>query len=412
MDSDSERGIDRRRLLGWGGLAAAGMAVGAPLLGGGTGQAAAGGNEHVPPATRPGGALDRYLGKLIAEGRLSGSVVLTHRGRTILSRSGGLANRGKGVRFHEGTAVNLGSAVKPFVAVAILQLAQQGKVRLQDTIDVHLKGFDPEVGEKVTLHNMLVGDSGLEHPEVSVDRVFHSKEEVLAFHETWTRQGKLRFPPGSGRDTTSGGLDIAAQVVRAVTGMTYWDYAHEHIFKRAGMTSSGYYTRTQWLTEDHIARSYMKLKDGTVVDVAANLDKGSPSEYRPGFNPARNFIDFASDGGFSSARDLARFGQAIEDGTLLDRPWAQLFTGPKAPHLRGKFGGPPPPYPAFGGYTLPIALQYGQWTYNRFGFNPGSGAGYTVFPDSGWVIALSCNDEDTPVLEIGEQAEKAIFGQG
>ena len=109
-------------------------------------------------------------------------------------------------------------------------------------------------------------------------------------------------------------------IVDAVTGTTYWDYVHEHVFGRCGMTGSAFYTRPQWLTDEHIAHSYMRQADGSRVDAVRNLDKGSSSPYIPGKNPGRNFIDPVGDGGFATAPDLVRFAHALRDGTVLDRP--------------------------------------------------------------------------------------------
>src|SRR5689334_21428967 len=102
MDSEPARGIDRRRLVTWGGLGAAGLlAAGSPLLGAGDATA---GTDRLPPDTRPGGAYDRLLGRLAAEGRFSGVAVLAYRGRTVLSRSYGLADRERGIANQPGTA--------------------------------------------------------------------------------------------------------------------------------------------------------------------------------------------------------------------------------------------------------------------------------------------------------------------
>ena len=139
MDSDSIRGIDRRRLVRWGGLAAAGVAAGGPLVSAGIGHAAApaaSGHNQIPLDTLPGGAYDQYVAQLAAQGTFSGVVLLSHQGRTVLSRSYGMADREKGIPNHEGTAFSLSSAGKPFHAVAILQLAQQGKLTLADTVEI------------------------------------------------------------------------------------------------------------------------------------------------------------------------------------------------------------------------------------------------------------------------------------
>src|SRR5882757_6960317 len=179
MDLDSARGVDRRQLLGWGGLAAAGVATGVPLVGAGLGNAAQepSGHGRIPPDTRPGGAYDRYVAKLAAEDKFSGVVLLSYQGRTVLSRSYGMADREKGIRNHEGVAVNLSSASQPFLSVAVLQLVQQGKVALSDPVGKHLTGFAKEIAEQVTIHHLLTPLSGLDAPMPDWQRVFHSREE-------------------------------------------------------------------------------------------------------------------------------------------------------------------------------------------------------------------------------------------
>jgi CubicO group peptidase (beta-lactamase class C family) len=408
---DSARGVDRRRLFGWGGLAAAGVVAGGPLVGTGSASAEPAGDDRIPPDTRPGGAYDRYVAQLAAEDKFSGVVLLSHRGRTVLSRSYGMADKEKGIRNHEGVAVNLGSAVKPFVAVAVLRLVQQGKVTLSDTVGTHLTGFAPEIAEQVRIHHMLTGTTGLTAPELDLQRVFHSREEVHEFYQQYTRQAKLEGLPDAASDRTSVGLEIVAQIVEAVTGMTYWDYVHEHVFGRCGMTGTAYYTRPQWLSDEHIAHSYMRQADGSRVDAVRNLDKGSPSPYQPGKNPGRNFIDPVGDGGFATAPDLVRFAHALRDGTVLDRPWADVFTAPKKPNWRPKEGQEPVTSPGFGTYGPVAHIINGQWVLSRAGVNPGSSASWQIYPDTGWVGVVLSNYDDVPLREISEREVQAVTGQ-
>jgi CubicO group peptidase (beta-lactamase class C family) len=423
MDSDSARGINRRRLLGWGGLAAAGVvAAGAPLVGAQVVHAdpdptdpGPSGEDRIPPGTRPGGAYDRYVAELAAEGRFSGVVLLSHRGRTVLSRSYGMADKEKGIPNSEGVAFNLSSASQPFGAVAILQLAQQGKLQLSDTVGAHLTGFAKDIAAQVTIHQLLTSTSGLSDSEVDVQRIFYSREEVHDFFQRWTRQAKLVAVPGAGFNTHSDGaeaaLNIAAQIVEAVAGATYWDYVQENIFGRCGMTGSGFYTRPQWLTDRHIAHPYMTLADGSQVDAVRNLDKSSPYPGELGKNPGRSFIGDAGGGGFATAPDLVRFAHALGDGTVLDRPYAELLTGAKIPQGGAQDGQPAPAYPSFMAYTMPVHIVKGQWLIERAGANPGIGASWNIYPDTGWVGVILANCDNVPLQEMGEQELQAITGQ-
>ncbi|MFG3558977.1 serine hydrolase domain-containing protein [Micromonospora sp. NPDC047557] len=411
MDPNTARGIDRRRLIKWGGMAAAGVAAaGGPLVGTGTGHA---GPAHadparpgpIPPETRPGGAYDRYVARLAAEGKFSGVVLLSHRGRTVLSRSYGMADREKGIRNHENVAFDLSSGSQPFLSVAILQLVQQGRVTLADPVGTHLTGLPREIAERVTIHHVLTGTAGLDAPMPDWQRVFHSREEVHAYHEQWVRQAKLVGVPGAGSDghLPGGGvgLAMAAQIVEAVSGMTFWDYVHEHVFGRAGMKGSAYYTRDQWLTDRHIAHPYMAQADGSLVDAVRHLDKGSTDPHTLGRNPGRSFIGYASGDGFATAPDLVRFAAALYDGTLLDRPYADLFAGAKLP-------GPAPT--SYAGYTMPVSIVNGQWVIGRGGGAGGVGANWSIYPDTGWVGVILSNNDGVPMLDVCLREAEAVTG--
>ncbi|MBT2411653.1 beta-lactamase family protein [Streptomyces sp. ISL-12] len=415
MDSDAVRGVERRQLVGWGGLAAAGaVAAGTALVGARPGHAApAPSGPGIPPDTRPGGAYDRYVAELAAEDKFSGVVLLSHRGRTVLSRSYGMADREKGIRNHEDVAVNLASGIQPFLSVAVLRLAQQGKVSLSDTVGAHLTGFADDIAGQVTLHHLLTGTSGLSAPAPDPRRVFRSREEVSEFHRQWTRQAKLEAAPGTGSqahtDGAGAGLAIAAQIVEAVTGTTYWDYVHEHVFGRAGMHGSAFYTRPQWLTDEHIAHSYMRQADGSRVDAVRNLDKGSTSPDIPGKNPGRAFIGYAGGDGFATAPDLVRFAHALRDGTVLDRPFADLLTGAKLPQA-ARGDGAAPAHPSFMAYAMPVKIINGQWVIGRGGATGGSAANWNIYPDTGWVGVVLSNYDDVPLQEILDRETQAVTG--
>jgi CubicO group peptidase (beta-lactamase class C family) len=411
MDSASGDGIDRRRLVKWGGLAAAGVvAAGAPLVSAGPAHAdppsaGSSGHDRIPPDTRPGGAYDRYVAKLAAEGKFSGVVMLSHRGRTVLSRSYGMADREKSIRNREGTAFNLSSASQPFLAVAVLQLMQQGRVALSDTVGTFLTRLPAEIAEKVNIHHLLTATSGMDAPMPDWQRVFHSREEVREYNEWWARQATLVGVPGAGSNghlPGSGvGLAMAAQIVEAVSGMTFWDYVHQHVFGRSGMSGSAYYTREQWLTDEHIAHPYMLQADGSLVDAVRNLDKSSLDPNTAGRNPGRAFIGHASGDGFATAPDLLRFAEALRDGTVLDRPYAELLAGAKLP-------GPEPT--SFDGYTMPVSIVNGQWVFSRGGGAPGIGADWSIYPETGWVGVVLSNDDNVPLLDILLKEAEAITG--
>ncbi|KAA9374557.1 beta-lactamase family protein [Microbispora cellulosiformans] len=410
MDSDSVRDVGRRQLVKWSGLAAAGVAAAGvpspatpprPDRPGSDRSDPGDRGDRIPPDTLPGGAYDRYVARLAAEGRFSGVVLLSHRGRTVLSRAYGMADEKRRIRNREDTAFALSSAGKPFHAVAVLQLAQQGKLKLTDTVGAHLTGFAEDIADQVTIHHLLSGTSGLDMPKEDVQRVFQSRSEVHEYHERRVRQARLTGVPGlpsTGHQEAE--ATIPALIVEAVSGTTYWDYVQENIFRRCGMTGSAFHTRPQWITGGNIAHPYMEVAGGGVVDALSNLDKGSPYPYILGKNPGRAFIDAPGDGGFATAPDLVRFARALSDGTVLDRPWADVLTAAKAPHGQASFAA----------YGIATDIVEGQWAYQRSGGNPGIGANWSIYPDTGWVGVILANHDSAPLVDIIGQELSAVTG--
>jgi CubicO group peptidase (beta-lactamase class C family) len=412
--TDPGSGSRWRRRTVLGALGAAPVAAGAALAGIapgtalGTVLAAAEEPEddRIPPDTRPGGAYDRYVAELAAQDQFSGVVLLSHRGRTVLSRSYGMADRERGIRNQENTSFNLASASGPFLPVAILQLVQQGQVSLSDTVGTHLTGIATDIAEQVNIHHLLTATSGIDAPMPDYQRIFNSKQEVHEYKEQWTRQATLVGVPGSGNNGHLPGSGAAramvAQIVEAKSGMTFWDYMHEHVFGRAGMTGSAYYTRDQWLTDEHIAHPYMLQADGSRVDAVRNLDKGTLDPF-PGRNPGRIFIGHASGDGFATAPDLVRFAHALRDGTLLNRPYADLYTGAKYPAAE------PTGYASYAG---PLNILNGtQWLFGRGGGGGGITVNWNIYLDTGWVSVILSNYDDIPLGDILQRETEAITGQ-
>lgn len=104
---------------------------------------------------------DRYIAELTAGDRFSGVVLIAHRGQPVLAKAYGMADREQSVPNTVDTRFNLASASKPFTALAIVQLAQQGKLLLHDKLGTHLDGFPAELAEQVTIHQLLTHTSGI-----------------------------------------------------------------------------------------------------------------------------------------------------------------------------------------------------------------------------------------------------------
>ncbi|GLI02311.1 serine hydrolase [Phytohabitans aurantiacus] len=408
LHRDMESLLSRRSALGVLGVApvvASGVFAGAtPVRAEGT----AAGSDRVPRDLRPGGAFDRRLSQLAAEGRLSGTVLLAHKGKTVLERAYGMANARTSVRNGPDTAFALASVAKLFTAIAVSQLAERGQVDFGQTIGAYLDGFPASVAGSVTVHHLLTHTSGMGN--------FQDSEEFRANVASWTsgaamldgimgvvRETELRFAPGTRHDYSNSGFVTLGAIVQAVSGQPFYDYIREHVFAAAGMTRTDYYTLPQRLTDDRIARPYALLSTGERVDT---LER--PDLFWAGF------IGEPAGDAFASARDMARFARALTGNRLLGPAYTTLAVTGKHPLPRNP-GTPPgaiPPHQAYG----PIAsITRGQRIIGHGGGSPGAATSIDMYLDTGWVVVILSNHGDItvnpPVSQVlMQEARRLIIG--
>jgi CubicO group peptidase (beta-lactamase class C family) len=385
-------------LLGVAPIAASGVLSATP--------AHAAGRDRIPRDLRPGGAFDRRLDKLAAEGKLSGTVLLTHRGRTILARSHGMANERTSVPNRPDTIFALASVAKLFTAVAIVQLAERGTVDFGQSIGAYLDGFPAGVADTVTVHQLLTHTSGMGN--------FLQSEEYRANAPSWTseaatlegtmgviRKAELLFTPGTGFNYSNSGFVVLGAIVQAASGQSFYDYVREHVIAAAGMALTDYYTRPQRLTDDRIAHPYTRLPTGEWVDALDHPDVfGAP------------FVGLPAGDAFATAPDMVRFGRALAGNRLLSPAYTTLAVTGKYPHRRNPDApaGAIPPFQAYG----PIAsITSGQRIVGHGGGSPGAGTSIDIYLDTDWVVVLLFNYGEMSVYmpiqqELSQEVRRLI----
>jgi CubicO group peptidase (beta-lactamase class C family) len=184
-------------------------------------------------------ALRAKLERDAADGKFSGTVLVAKDGRTVFAGAYGLADREHGVANTLDTKFRIASMNKMFTAVAVLQLVQAGKIRLDAPLGTYLTDYpNKEVAGKVTIHQLLThtgGTGDIFGPEYSAHR--QELRNVSDYVELFGTRG-LQFEPGSKFDYSNYGFVLLGAVIEKVSGMNYYDYVAEHVFAPAGMTST------------------------------------------------------------------------------------------------------------------------------------------------------------------------------
>jgi CubicO group peptidase (beta-lactamase class C family) len=164
-------------------------------------------------------------------------------GRPMLQKAYGMADLEHAVPLAGDSIIEAGSVSKQFTAAAVLLLARDGRLSLDDPVRKHVPEL-PDYGSPLTLRHMLTHTSGLRDwgslygiagwPRTS--RV-HTHAHVL---DILSRQKALNFTPGTDRSYSNSGYNLAAIIVSRVSGMPFADFTRTRIFEPLGMT------RTSW----------------------------------------------------------------------------------------------------------------------------------------------------------------------
>jgi CubicO group peptidase (beta-lactamase class C family) len=169
------------------------------------------------------------------------AVGVEHRGVVVLKSGYGMADLERNVPITADTVFESGSVAKQFTATALLLLAQQGKISVDDPVRKYLPEI-PDYGTPLTIRQVMSHLSGLREWRLvaafsGVDEGTHvlGNQDLLRIA---AKQRALNFAPGSAYSYTNTGFNIATILVeRALAnGETFQDFTREAIFEPLQMT--------------------------------------------------------------------------------------------------------------------------------------------------------------------------------
>lgn len=111
--------------------------------------------------------IDDLMGRYVDNGKFNGSVLVAENGKVIFKKGYGLANMEWNIPNTPDTKFRLGSLTKQFTAMLIMQLVEQGKLKLEGKITDYLTDYPKAAGDKITIHHLLTHTSS---PKVKPQR--------------------------------------------------------------------------------------------------------------------------------------------------------------------------------------------------------------------------------------------------
>ncbi len=278
-----------------------------------------------------------HLEQILCARDFSG-VVRVQRGEQVLCEAAaGLANRPWQAPNRPDTRFRIASIAKMFTAVAVLQLADAGRLKLDDPIHAYLDLRETCIPTEVRIEQLLSMTSGIadwfdESGDWETEWAALCRAQpiyLLRSNQDYLPLFVHKTPlaaPGAQYHYNGAGYILLGLLIERVSGRPYFDYVCEHIFAAAHMDTAAFVALDE--VSANVAEGYVPVENeaGEIVAWKRNIYSTTPQA--------------AADGGATaSAADLVRFSQALRGGRLLSAHSTQAILTPRvderAEHTRG-----------------------------------------------------------------------------
>jgi CubicO group peptidase (beta-lactamase class C family) len=256
--------------------------------------------------------IDKMFTETFRSDRNGATVMITQKGKTLYHKAFGMANLELNVPMRTEHVFRIGSITKQFTAAAILKLAEDGKLNIQDDLTKFLPDY-PTQGKKITIEHLLTHTSGIQSytdmPEwdPATHRKDFSPEEMINYF----KDKPMNFESGAEFLYNNSGYFLLGYIIEKASGKTYGAYITDTFFKPLGMKNS-FYGDTEPLIKNRASGYSQGDVDGTLVN-APFLSMTQP---------------YAAGSLLSTVEDLNIWSQALHGGKVLQPASYQAMITP------------------------------------------------------------------------------------
>jgi CubicO group peptidase (beta-lactamase class C family) len=263
--------------------------------------------------------IDVAAQRLVDEHKTPGIAVgVMVNGEIVYAKGFGFANLETRTKVTPDSVFRIGSITKSFTGTAILLLAEQGKLSLDDRLSKYFPEFTR--GNEVTLRHLLTHTSGIQskYPMPTEASELDTTAKVAAFIQSHV---EYQFDPGTSNAYSNPAFQLLGAIIEKASGMSLADFMKQNIFDRAGMTATA-----------------MDLD----TDVVLNRASGYARESETFVHPGQAYLVFAGGAGRmrSTIVDILKWQDALLAGRLVSAAGVQTLRtnqqpGPARPGGRG-----------------------------------------------------------------------------
>ncbi len=327
--------------------------------------------------------LDQYLNNFKNNKDVpSISAGVAHAGKIVWLGANGYSDIENNVHASSNTVYRIASISKTITAVAIMQLVEKGKVKLDDDALKYLPFF-PKKKWKFTVRQLLNHTSGIrtyKPGEFNSTRYFPTIKDAISV----LINDPLAYKPGTKYLYTTLGYNLLAAIIENVSGLTFPQYLQTYIFGPSCMYSTE--TEYQPALVPHRARGYVRDKKRNLINAPlADLS-----------------IKYPGGGIISTSDDLLNFGIHLMDGTLLKPSTIDSMLVPVK---------------LTNGRIIPVGLgleikkdKDGNTYYGHLGGGTGFSCLLLMYPKDSLVTVDLININDYAVKQPADNLAKIFFG--
>ncbi|WP_165864848.1 serine hydrolase domain-containing protein [Rufibacter latericius] len=322
--------------------------------------------------------IDALIMPYVQTNNYSGSVLIAQNGKVLFSKAYGQMNRTYNLPNTPQTKFFLASASMIFTSAAIMKLAEEKKISLDDPVAKYLPDYKP--GNRLTLHHLLSQRSGIPAIGVnqkvdydSITKFQHSVDQLIHYF----KEDSLLFPPGSKYNHSRSDYIVLAYIIEKVTGKPFGSYLKESIFDPLKLTNTGHSHGESEiipnLANGYAAVGHYEVENAYQINWTSKTGHGSI---------------------YSTTEDLYKFSTAITNNKLLSKEsWQKIFTD----------------YGDNVGYGWFIRNHLDRKRVQMNGRSPGFSSYFGIYPDDNLtVIALSNNYISLPA-NLGMQLAALVL---
>lgn len=329
---------------------------------------------------------DARARRAVSQGETAGlSICVRRNGKTWISRGYGEADLENRAPASPDTVYAIASITKQFTAAAVMQLAEAGKLSLDDEITKYFPN-SPLAGNRVTIRQLLNHTSGIRNmtalgaaywSQIARDA---SPEEVIRIFEN----EPFDFMPGQTYAYSNSGYFLLGVIIEKASGASYADYLAKNVFPPARLEHTCSCATDALIR--HRARGYSRRGAGLVNAKYFSQTQG-----------------FSVGGVCSTAPDLARWIEALASGRVVSRAAFEKMTTPSPAVLPN-------------GETLSYGFGtgVGQFEGHRVLYHAGGIFGFdsmaAYYPQDDLVVVVLCNTDGDLAGEIENAITRAALG--